>query len=172
MPVYAQDILKFENFEWLEALDAFCIILLTVPVTAFAKRLKPITAMTIGFVFASLSWLIIGFSATVTATFLGVALFALGESTQAPRFYEYVASLAPKDQIGIFMGFAFLPVAIGSFTAGPVADWLRLSYLNSDPATMWFIVAGIGFISTALMIMYNVFIAKPTPDEKLNNSIS
>ncbi len=46
-------------------------------------------------------------------------LFALGESMQAPRFYEYVADLAPKEQAGTYMGFAFLPVAIGAFVGGP-----------------------------------------------------
>jgi POT family proton-dependent oligopeptide transporter len=159
MPFYGTDVIHFENFEWLEALDAFCIILLTVPITAFVKKWKPITAMTVGFVFSSLSWLIIGFSPTITAAFMGIALFAVGEATQAPRFYEYVASLAPKDQVGIFMGFAFLPVAIGSFSAGAVSDWLRTNYLHTDPSTMWFIVAGIGFVSTALMVIYNLFIA-------------
>ena len=158
MPVYAQKLLNFKNFEWLEALDAFFIILLTVPVTAATKNWKPITAMTVGFVFASLSWLFLGLSPTITAAFLGVALFALGESTQAPRFYEYVSSLAPKDQVGTFMGFAFLPVAIGSFSAGAVADWLRLNYLDTTPSKMWFILAGIGVVSTILMILYNFFI--------------
>jgi MFS family permease len=128
--------------------------------TALVRKWKPITAMTLGFIFSSFSWIIIGFSPTVTAAFLGIALFALGESTQAPRFYEYVSSLAPKDQIGTFMGFAFLPVAIGSFSAGAVSDWLRINYLHSDPQTMWLIVAGMGFLSTALMIIYNLFIAK------------
>jgi POT family proton-dependent oligopeptide transporter len=160
MPFYGTDVIHFKDFELLEALDAFCIILLTVPMAALVKKWKPITAMTLGFAFSSFSWIIIAMSPTVTGAFLGIALFALGESTQAPRFYEYVSSLAPKDQIGTFMGFAFLPVAIGSFSAGAVSDWLRINYLHSDPTTMWLIVAGMGFLSTALMILYNLFIAK------------
>lgn len=160
VPFYGTDILNFNEFELLETVDAFCIIFLTVPVTALVSKWKPITAMTMGFLIASFAWIIIGASLTVTATVLGIALFALGEATQAPRFYEYVSSLAPKDQVGTFMGFAFLPVAIGSFSAGPIADWLRASYLHSNPSLMWFIVAGIGFISTALMVLYNFFIAK------------
>ena len=91
----------------------------------------------------------------------GVAttVFAVGESTQAPRFYEYVSTLAPKNQLGTFMGFAFLPVAIGSFSAGSVADWLRTSYLDTNPSLMWYIVGGIGVVSTMLMILYNIFLA-------------
>jgi POT family proton-dependent oligopeptide transporter len=160
MPFYGTDVIHFKDFELLEALDAFCIILLTVPMAALVKKWKPITAMTLGFAFSSFSWIIIAMSPTVIGAFIGIALFALGESTQAPRFYEYVSSLAPKDQIGTFMGFAFLPVAIGSFSAGAVSDWLRINYLHSDPTTMWLIVAGMGFLSTALMILYNLFIAK------------
>ena len=162
MPFYTTDVLHFEKFEILESIDAACIILLTVPMTALVSKWKPITAMTLGFLIASFSWIIIGASPTLTATFIGIALFAVGEATQAPRFYEYVASLAPKDQVGTFMGFAFLPVAIGSFTAGYISDWLRLNYLTTDPSTMWYIVAGIGIVSTILMALYNFFLTPKT----------
>jgi dipeptide/tripeptide permease len=159
VPFYSTDVLHYNNFELLETVDAVCIIFLTVPMAALVKKWKPITAMTLGFVFATLSWLIIGTIQTVAAAVVGIAIFALGEATQSPRFYEYVSTLAPKNQLGTFMGFAFLPVAIGSFAAGPVADWLRTSYLTTNPSLMWFIVAGIGAVSTLLMILYNKFVA-------------
>jgi proton-dependent oligopeptide transporter, POT family len=160
VPVYGTDVLQFERFEILETIDAFCIILLTIPMTALVKRWKPITAMSLGFLAASLSWFIMGYSLTVTATFIGIGLFALGEATQAPRFYEYVASLAPRAQVGTYMGFAFLPVAIGAFAAGTTSDWLRLNYLKQDPAMMWYILAAIGLLCTLLLILYNVFFSK------------
>ncbi len=159
LPFYSTDILHYNNFEFLTTVDAICIIFLTVPMAEVVKKWKPITAMTLGFIFASLSWIIIGTIPTVAAAVFAIALFALGESTQAPRFYEYVSTLAPKHQLGTFMGFSFLPVAIGSFAAGPVADWLRTSYLTTNPSLMWFIVGGIGVVSTLLMILYNTFIA-------------
>jgi len=160
LPVYGTDVLNFSRFEILESIGPFCIILLTVPMAALVRKWKPITAMTLGFILASMSWLIIGTWPTVTATIIGLALFAVGEATQAPRFYDYVSSLAPRDQVGTFMGFAFLPVAIGAFTAGFIADWLRVTYLQTDPSTMWYIVAGIGLVSTILMMLYNVFISR------------
>jgi len=160
LPFYATDVLHFQQFEILETVDAWCIIVFSLVVTALIKNVRSFTAMTIGMLLASLSWIIIGSVETVTAVVLGVGLFALGEATQAPRFYEYVSTLAPKEQVGTYMGFAFLPVAIGSFAAGAVADWLRLSYLQRDPATMWYIVAAIGLVSTTLMILYNQFFIK------------
>lgn len=161
-PFYVTDVLKFPQFELLETVDAWTIILVGIPMTALVKKWKPITAMTLGFALASCCWLIIAGFPTITAAIIGVALFAFGEATQAPRFYEYVAALAPKDQVGTFMGFAFLPVAIGSFIGGPLGGWLVQTYLREtmNPAMMWYIVAGIGFVSTALMLLYNAFLVK------------
>jgi POT family proton-dependent oligopeptide transporter len=159
VPFYGTDVLDFQEFEILEAVDAAVILLLTVPIAMVVKRLKPIPAMTLGFIVASSSWLLMGAVPTVLAAIFSIALFAVGEATQAPRFYEYVASLAPKGQLGTFMGFAFLPVAIGSLGAGVVADWLRLTYLSNNPDMMWYIVAGFGFVSTLLMILYNAMLA-------------
>lgn len=160
LPFYATQFLHFEDFELLETIDAFGIIILTLPMTALVKNWKPIRAMTLGFVFASLSWLIIGSIGTVASVIIAVFLYSLGEATQAPRFYEYVASLAPKNQVGTFMGFAFLPVAIGSLTAGYLADWLRITYLNTNPSMMWYILTMIGVVATILMILYNTFFVK------------
>lgn len=162
-PFYVIEVLKFEKFELLETVDAWTIIIVSVPITAIVKRWSPITGMSIGFTIASCSWLLIASSQTIPVAIMAMALFGIGEATQAPRFYEYVSDLAPKDQVGTFMGFAFLPVAIGSFVAGPLSGWLVQTYLRDtmDPAMMWYILAAIGFGSTILMILYNLLFSKP-----------
>ena len=119
LPFYVTDILKIERFELLETVDALGIIFLSVPATALMKKVRPIRAMAGGFAVASASWLVITFTQSWQGVVVAMLLFALGESMQAPRFYEYVADLAPKEQTGTYMGFAFLPVAIGAFVAGP-----------------------------------------------------
>lgn len=161
-PFYITEVLKFPQFEILETVDAWSIILFSVPLTALAMRFSPITAMTIGFLIASSSWLLMAVEPTVTMAVLAMILFAVGESIQAPRFYEYIASLAPKDQVGTYMGFAFLPIAIGSFVAGVLSGWLVETYLRQsmNPNMMWFTLAAIGFGSTILMLLYNVFIVQ------------
>lgn len=161
-PFYIIEVLKFPQFEILETIDAWTIILVSVPITALVKKWNAITAMSLGFAIASVSWLFMAASPTIPMAIFAMVLFAIGEATQAPRFYEYVASLAPKEQVGTFMGFAFLPVAIGSFVAGPLSGWLVKTYLQDtmNPVMMWTILSAIGFGSTALMILYNVFIAK------------
>ena len=160
LPFYATEVLKFNAFEFLETVDAWTIILITIPITALVNKVKPIHAMIIGMGLASFSWIVIGAGGTLTATIIGIMLFAVGEATQAPRFYEYVSFIAPKDQVGTFMGFAFLPIAIGSFTAGILSDWLRSNYLHTNPAMMWYTLSAIGLTSTFLLIIYNFLVSK------------
>jgi POT family proton-dependent oligopeptide transporter len=176
-PFYVRDVLRFERFELMETVDAWTIILVTVPATAFAKRLPPMRAMALGVGVASLSWFVMGLGPKTVAVAAGsVVLFALGEATQAPRFYEYVSDLAPKDQVGTYMGFAFLPVAIGTFVAGAFAGRLVKHYIGTtkdgvltpgpgaaDPGQMWLIVGSIGVATTLLMVAYDRFVARPAP---------
>ena len=162
LPFYTQRVLHFERFELLETVDAWGIIFLSVPLSALVKRWSPIAGMSAGFLVASTSWLVIASHASVSAAVVAMVLFAVGEASQAPRFYEYVGDLAPREQLGTFMGFAFLPVAIGSFVAGPLSGWLVHHYLEEtmNPSAMWYILAAIGYGSTLLMVGYNVLIAR------------
>src|SRR5690349_10908426 len=118
--------------------------------------------MTAGFAVASLSWLLIALAPSWPMVAVAMAVFALGEAMQAPRFYEYVADLAPKDQVGTFMGFAFLPVAVGSVVGGVLAGALVQGFIreSSRPAGMWWVVAGIGLATTALMVLYDRLVSR------------
>lgn len=161
LPFYVKDVLHYSRFELIETVDSWAIILLTVPVTAMMRKVRPILAMSSGFAVASLGWVLIGAIPTLSATVAGIMIFAVGEAMQAPRFYEYVADLAPKDQVGTYMGFAFLPVAIGALVAGYLSGFLVETFLKQShrPGMMWFVLAGIGGVSTVLMLLYDRFVA-------------
>ncbi len=162
LPFYVIEVLKFEQFEIFETFEPWTVIIVSIPITIIVRKWSPIIAMSLGFIVASFSWLLMIGSPTITSAVIALILFGIGEATQAPRFYEYVASLAPKDQVGTYMGFAFLPVAIGSFAAGVLSGWLVETYLRQsmDPDMMWYTLSGIGFGTTALMFLYNLFIKK------------
>ena len=169
LPFYVRDVLNFPRFELIVTVGAWTIIFVTIPVTALAKKLRPIRAMTIGFLLASTSWLVMAAVPTLAVTIAAIMIFAVGEGLQSPRYYEYVANLAPKEQVGTYMGFAFLPIAIGTFFAGIIAGHLVERYVDgfkagsiAHPETMWLWIAAIGFVSTALMLLYDRFVA-PKP---------
>jgi dipeptide/tripeptide permease len=173
LPFYVRDVLHFEKFEIIETVDAWTIILVTVPAAAVAKKLSPLTAMIVGFTLASASWFVMGAVPTLTVTIVAIAIFALGEATQAPRYYEYVADLAPKEQVGTYMGFAFLPVAIGTFISGATSGKLVAHYVGStidgkftpgpafaQASHMWYWVGAIGVASTIGMIAYDRLVVR------------
>ncbi|HEX3130595.1 MAG TPA: MFS transporter [Thermoanaerobaculia bacterium] len=160
LPFYLTEVVHFERFELIETVDAWTLIVLAVPVSALVRKWRPILAMAAGFAVASASWLLIAFVPGWQVIVVAIAIFALGEAMQAPRFYDYVSNLAPPEQVGTFMGFAFLPVAIGSFVGGPLGGWLVERYVRGpNPAGMWWVLAGIGFVSTVLMLLYDRFLA-------------
>ena len=162
LPFYVKDYLRFERFEIIETVDAWTIILVTVPVTAVAKRLEPLTAMAVGFTIATASWFVMASMPGIPFTVLAMSLFAIGEGLQSPRYYEYVAALAPKQQVGTYMGFAFLPIAIGTFIAGASSGYLVKHYVeggNPNAPHMWFVVGSYGVVCTILMIVYDQLVA-------------
>jgi dipeptide/tripeptide permease len=162
LPFYVKDYLKFGRFEIIETVDAWTIIFVTIPATAIAKRLRPLAAMVLGFVLATACWFVMGSVPTIAGAVAAMMLFAVGEAIQSPRFYEYVANLAPPEQVGTYMGFAFLPIAIGTFIAGWSSGYLVKHYVeggNPNAPQMWFVVGSYGVVSTLLMIAYDRLLA-------------
>ena len=160
LPFYVKDVLHYDRFELVEAIGPWTIVLTTVPAAALARRMKPIAAMTLGFAIATSGWFVMGAIPTIQAAFAGVAIFALGEALQAPRYYQYVADLAPREQVGTYMGIAFLPIAIGTFGTGLLAGRLVEWYKDAaHPSHMWYVLGGIGVVTTILMVVYDRFIA-------------
>jgi dipeptide/tripeptide permease len=160
LPFYVKDVLHYPRFEWVEMVGPLVIVLFTVPTAALARRMKPIAAMTLGFAIATSGWFVMGAIPTIGAAFAGVAIFALGEALQAPRYYQYVADLAPRDQVGTYMGIAFLPIAIGTFGTGLLAGRLVEWYKDApQPSHMWYVLGGIGVVTTILMVVYDRFLA-------------
>ncbi|MEJ1963333.1 MAG: MFS transporter [Gammaproteobacteria bacterium] len=158
LPFYVKDYLHYSRFEIIETVDAWTIILVTIPATVLARRLKPLSAMVLGFALATAAWFLMGAVSTLTGAIAAMMVFAVGESIQAPRFYEYVARLAPADQVGTYMGFAFLPIAIGTFISGWSSGYLVEHFVeggNPRAPFMWFIVGGYGVLSTLLLLLYD-----------------
>jgi dipeptide/tripeptide permease len=165
LPFYVKDHLQYSRFEIIETVGPWTIILATIPAAALAKRLQPLSAMVLGFTLATACWFLMGAVPTILGTIVALVIFGLGEAIQAPRYYEYVARLAPPEQVGTYMGFAFLPIAIGTFFAGWSSGYLVTSFVEGgNPAApnMWYVVGAYGVVTTVLLIAYDRFIA-PKP---------
>jgi MFS family permease len=102
-------------------------------------------------------------SPTVPAVYATLAVIALGELTQQPRYYDYISRLAPAGQQGTYMGFAFLPLGIGAFLAGRIGGAL-LHYFGEvrhRPQLFLWALTAIGVLTTLLLVLYDRLI-KPS----------
>jgi dipeptide/tripeptide permease len=146
------------NVDLLLTVDPFTVILFQIVVSYLTRRIPAFTAMTIGILIASFSWLVLVLHASTGFVIAALFILALGEITQSARFYEYVSRLAPPGQQGTYMGYAFLPVAIGYLIGGRLGGYL-VHYFGEvlhRPAEMWWVISAIGFATTLLMWIYNM----------------
>jgi dipeptide/tripeptide permease len=163
IPFYVTDFIsKDAPFEIIESVDAWGIILLQLIVNRLTKRLSPIAAIIVGFAFTILAWGVIMIHPSLLMIIAGMVIFSIGEQTQAPRYYEYIADLAPKGQAALFQGFAFLPIAIGWAFGGTLGGWLYKTFAkeSNQPSMIFLILLCIGIVTTILMFFYNIYIKK------------
>ena len=139
---------------------AGAIILFQIPINRLTKNIPTRKAILIGFAVSSLIWVIIGISPSIPTIVAGIVAFAIGEMIQAPRYYEYISTIAPPGQQGLFQGYAFLPIAIARFVGDPLGGWLyQTSKALGKPHYVWLALIGIGVLATLLMLAYNIFLA-------------
>jgi predicted MFS family arabinose efflux permease len=137
--------------------DGLTVICLTLAVNYLTRKIPAFPAVILGTLITSLSWVILALRPTVWGAVLALFVLALGEIIQAPRYYEYISRLAPAGQQGTYMGFAFLPIGIGSLIGGWFGGTLvhRFGEVAHHPALIWWSVTGVGLVTAALLWIYD-----------------
>jgi POT family proton-dependent oligopeptide transporter len=158
LPIYIHDYVDSNaNTAMILITDPLIVILFTVALNALTRRVPSFQALTLGTLITSAGWLVIAFRSSVAAAIASLVLVAIGEITQSPRYYEYISRLAPEGRQGTYMGFAFLPIGIGSLAGGWFGGMLLHNFgsVLHQPARLWPIVTGVGLVTTALLWIYD-----------------
>jgi POT family proton-dependent oligopeptide transporter len=137
--------------------DGLTVICLTLAVNFLTRKIPAFQAVILGTVITSVSWVILALRPTIWGTVLSLFVLALGEILQSPRYYEYISRLAPPGQQGTYMGFAFLPIGIGSLIGGWFGGTLvhHFGEVAHQPARIWWSVTAVGFATAALLWIYD-----------------
>jgi POT family proton-dependent oligopeptide transporter len=137
--------------------DGLTVICLTLAVNFLTRKIPAFQAVILGTLITSVSWLILAFRPTISGAILSLFILALGEIIQQPRYYEYIALLAPPGQQGTYMGFAFLPIGIGSLIGGWFGGTLvhHFGEVMHQPERIWWTVTAVGVGTTALLWVYD-----------------
>jgi proton-dependent oligopeptide transporter, POT family len=145
------------SVEWILATDAVAVIALTLLVNYLTRGIPAFRAIILGTLITSLSWLVIAVHPTVTACYVAIFVLAIGEIVHQPRYYEYISRLAPPGQQGTYMGFAFLPLGLGSLLGGWFGGKVMHHYaeINHHPAQAWYIITAVGILTALLLLIYD-----------------
>ena len=158
------------NFDLLLSVDAITVISLQIFIAFLTQKMPAFVTMTLGFLVTSLAWVLPALHPSMPIFVVALVLVAIGEIMQVSRYYDYISRVAPPGQQGLYMGYAFLPIAIGYFIAGKLGGRL-LDYFGEAgrrPQQMWWVIVGVGIFSTQLMLLYDKFV-KPAEAKAVTN---
>ena len=139
------------------ATDPIVVICFTMVIGFLTKRMQAFHAVVLGTLITSLGFIPLILHPSVWMAVVTLVVIATGEIIQAPRYYDYISRLAPPGQQGTYMGFAFLPLGIGSFVAGPFSGWLMHHFGEElhRPEMVWWSVTAVGIATTLLLWIYD-----------------
>lgn len=115
-------------------------------------------AVLIGLAFGSLALL-----HTLPALALAMVILTFGEMVFLPASTDAVASLAPPDRRGEYLGLYSLTWTL-AMTLGP---WLGLlTYAHAGPRFLWPACAGLGFVGAAIMLPFRKAPGRAAPSPR------
>ena len=158
LPLYIHNYIDAKaDTELLLVTGPVIVILFTMAVSLVTQRMPAFRAIILGTLISGAAWLLLVIHPSVWMAFVTLIGIALGELTQSPRYYEYVSRLAPPGQQGTYMGFAFLPIGIGSLIGGKFGGMLihHFGEIQGQPTRIWWAVASVGVATAALLWIYD-----------------
>src|ERR1700693_4751637 len=158
LPIYMHDYVNSStDTELMLVTGPLTVIALQLLMSFLMKKVAAFRAITLGTLVSALAWMVL--IARPTPAMAVVTLFAvsLGEIIQSPRYYEYISRLAPAGQQGTYMGFAFLPIGIGSLVERALGGLLlhHFGEVQHQPQRIWWVVSGIGVLTALLLYVYD-----------------
>lgn len=192
LPLYTKRVIEgAPAMDLYTAANPFVIVCFQLILSHAFGRMKPILSMVAGTVVISVAMLInvlpiynAGGPQAIMANWLPlgsifiiltVGLIALGELFTSPRMYEYIGSLAPKGQEGLFLGYANLPLALGALISGFAGAFLFNEIMAKGATTRpdgllelvpaqnmlgWVILTAVGLVSSGSLWLFNRWLEK------------
>ncbi len=146
------------NPEYIVNLSFGLIIALQLLISAAVNKRNPFAIMKLGMLTLAGAMLVFGMAGSAslggTVLVLAIAVFAAAEMLASPKSQEYVAALAPRDQIAMYMGFYFLSMALGSLFGGLLSGWSYQTIARSlgRPDLMWALFAALAIANVLALL--------------------
>jgi len=152
MPTYVERILgSGYKPEWLANINPFVVVLFVVPITHLIRHFKPASAIAVGLMIIPFTALMIACAPIlqkytgqsidigsmsvhpiILAIVIGIALQGLAECFLSPKWLEFASKQAPKDEVGLYLGYSHLTTFV-AWLVGFVAAGFLLNTFCPDP---------------------------------------
>jgi proton-dependent oligopeptide transporter, POT family len=163
LPIYVHDYVDPKaDTERMLSTGPLIVIAFTVAFSVLTQKMAAFRAVLLGTLISMVAFVPLALSGRVLMVYVALAIVAVGELIQQPRYYDYISRLAPPGQQGTYMGFAFLPLGIGSFLAGRIGGSLlhRFGEVQHQPQLFLWALTGIGLATTLLLWLYDLVVRK------------
>jgi POT family proton-dependent oligopeptide transporter len=168
LPVYLHKYVNKDiDVELVLVTDGIVVITCTIAVNYLLRKVAAFRAIVLGTLVTSLCWLVLVWRPSMWGAVAAIVVLAIGEMIQQPRYYEYISRLAPPGQQGTYMGFAFLPLGIGSLIGGWFGGGV-LHYFGEEmgkPEYAWYAITIVGLLTTLLLWVYDRIVRPPEKRE-------
>jgi POT family proton-dependent oligopeptide transporter len=158
LPLYVHDYINPNtDTEFMLITGPLVVIAFTMLLNLAMQKVAPFRAITLGTLVSAVAWILLIIHPSVAMAYATLIVVAVGEIIQSPRYYEYISRLAPPGQQGTYMGFAFLPIGIGSLIAGWFGGKLihHFGEVTHQPEKMWWAVIAVGVLTALLLWLYD-----------------
>ena len=149
------------NPEYLINLDFAAIIVCQILVSLVCQKFKSISVLVVGVLVFGGGLLTAIAANNVLAggafAVLAILMMAFGEMITSPKSQEYVASIAPKNQAAMYMGYYFVSMALGFLFGGLLSGWGygTVAKEMAQPELMWSGFAVIALLTSTGLIWFN-----------------
>jgi POT family proton-dependent oligopeptide transporter len=171
LPIYVHDYVNPNaDTEKMLSTGPLIVIAFTVMFSVLTQKVSAFRAVLLGTLISMVGFAILALHASVAGAYGTLVVIAIGELIQQPRYYDYISRLAPPGQQGTYMGFAFLPLGIGSFLAGRIGGSLlhHFGEVQHRPELFLWSLTAIGLGTTLLLWIYDR-IVKPSEVTPMQN---
>ena len=171
LPIYVHDYVNASaDTERMLSTGPLIVIAFTVLFSVLTQKMSAFRAVVLGTLISMLGFAVLALGASVPAVYGTLAVIAIGELIQQPRYYDYISRLAPPGQQGTYMGFAFLPLGIGAFASGPIGGVLlhHFGEVQHRPRFFLWALTAIGMLTTLLLWLYDQLVQPSAESAQVN----
>lgn len=156
-----------DNFEFFSNLNPILIFFLTPVVAAITAKRNTYTMMIAGTLVMASPTFILALGPHTETLIAYLIIMSIGEAMWQPRFLQWVAEIAPKNMIGIYMGIGQFPWFLTKVVTAMYSGWFLMNYCpdkaplgSLHTEKMWFIYGCIAVISPIGLIIARKWMMK------------